>query len=74
MNLLGAPRHILYLLDWDKVADMTGILSEMSTDRLIEVGLKLREAKVFNGISNNNEAWSNLANEDMASFEQVNMQ
>ena len=38
---------------WGKVAEMTGILAEMPNERRIEVGLKLREAKVHNGILSN---------------------
>ena len=53
---------------WGKVADMKGILSEMPTDRRIEVGLKLREAKVLNGIIYNSEAWSNLVDNDIEHF------
>ena len=45
----------------------------MPSDRRIEVGLKLREAKVHNGILYNSEAWSNLADKDMDKFEQVDM-
>ena len=52
---------------------MKAILSEMPSDRRIEVGLKLREAKVHNGILYNSEAWSNLADKDMDKFEQVDM-
>ena len=58
---------------WGKVADMTGILSEMPTDRRIEVGLKLREAKIHNGILYNSEAWSNYSDKDMEKLEQVDM-
>ena len=58
---------------WGKVADMTGILSEMPTDRRIEVGLKLREAKIHNGILYNSEAWSNYSDKDMDKHEQVDM-
>ena len=58
---------------WGKVADMKGIFSEMPSDRRIEVGLKLREAKVHDGILYNSEAWSNLADKDMDKFEQVDM-
>ena len=58
---------------WGKVADMKGILSEMPKDRRIEVGLKLREAEVHNGILYNSEAWSNLGDKDMEKFEQVDM-
>ena len=58
---------------WGKVADLIGILSEMPSDWRIEVVLKLREAKVHNGILYNSEAWSNLADKDMDKFEQVDM-
>jgi hypothetical protein len=46
---------------WGKVAEITGILSEMPDIRQIEVGLKLREAKLHNGILYNSEAWFNVA-------------
>ena len=58
---------------WGKVADMTVILSEMPTVRRIEVGLKLREAKIHNGILYNSEAWSNCSDKDMEKLEQVDM-
>ena len=56
---------------WVKVADMSGTMSEMPTHRRIEVGLKLREAKVHNGILFNSEAWSNLSDKDIEKLEQV---
>ena len=45
----------------------------MPTDRRIEVGLKLREAKIHNGILYNSEAWSNYSDKDMEKLEQVDM-
>ena len=50
---------------------MTGILAEMPDIRRIEVGLKLREAKVHNGILYNIEAWSNVSDKDMDRLGQV---
>ena len=58
---------------WGKVAEMTGILAEMPSERRIEVGLKLREAKVHNGILYNSEAWSNVTDKDMDRLGQVDM-
>ena len=58
---------------WGKVAEMTGILAEMPNSRQIQVGLKLREAKIHNGILYNSEAWSNVTNKDMDSLGQVDM-
>ena len=58
---------------WGKVAEMTGILAEMPDNRRIEVGLKLREAKVHNGSLFNSEAWSNLADKDIERVEQVDL-
>ena len=56
-----------------KVAEMTGILAEMPDVRRIEVGLKLREAKVHNGSLFNSEAWSNVADKDIERVEQVDI-
>ena len=56
---------------WGKVAEMTGILAEMPDVCRIEVGLKLREAKVHNGILYNIEAWSNVTDKDMDRLRQV---
>ena len=58
---------------WGKVAEVTGILAEMPNERQIEVGLKLRETKIHNGILYNSEAWSNLTEKDTERIEQVDM-
>ena len=58
---------------WGKVAEITGILSEMPKIRQIEIGLKLREAKLINGILFNSEAWCNVSDKDMEKLEQVDM-
>ena len=41
---------------WGKLAEVTGILSELPKVRRIEIGLKLREAKLHNGMLFNSEA------------------
>ena len=46
---------------WGKVAEITAILSEMPKILQIEIGLKLREAKLINGILFNSEAWCNVS-------------
>ena len=56
---------------WGKVAEISGILAEMPDIRQIEVGLKLREAKLHNGILFNSEAWSNVVDTDMEKLEMV---
>ena len=50
---------------------MTGILAEMPDIRRIEVGLKLRGAKIHNGILYNIEAWPNVSDKDMDRLGQV---
>ena len=56
---------------WGKVAEISGILSEMPNILQIEVRLKLREAKLHNGILFNSEAWSKVADTDMEKLEIV---
>ena len=56
---------------WGKVSELKGILSELPAIRRVEIGLKLREAKVHNGILYNSEAWSNVSDADMERLEQV---
>ena len=56
---------------WGRVAEIIGILLEMPNIRQIEVGLKLREAKLHNGILFNSEAWSNVADTDLEKLEVV---
>ena len=50
---------------------INGILSELPKVRQIEVGLKLLERKIQNGIHYNTEAWSNVCLKDRERFEQV---
>ena len=56
---------------WGKLAEIKGILSELPKVRQIEVGLKLRETKIHNGILYNTEAWSNVGLKDLERLEQV---
>ena len=56
---------------WGKVSEIKGIISELPEIRRIEIGLKLREAKLHNGILYNSEAWSNVSEADMERLEQV---
>ena len=58
---------------WGKVSELKGILSELPAIRRVEIGLKLREAKVHNGILYNSEAWSNVSDADMERLEQVSV-
>ena len=56
---------------WGKLAEVEGILSELPQDHKIEIGMKLHEAKIHNGILFNSEAWSNVTDGDMERLEQV---
>ena len=58
---------------WGKVAEISRILSELPTLRKMEVGLKLREAKIVNGMIYSTEAWSSISNADLTRLEQVDM-
>ena len=53
------------------MSEVKGIISELTDVRRIEIGLKLREAKVHNGILNNWESWSNVSVADMEQLKQV---
>ena len=43
---------------WGKVSDISGILSEMPDSRKVEIGLRMREAKLITGMIYSTEAWS----------------
>ena len=58
---------------WGKVAEISGILSELPSIRRVEVGLKLREAKIVNGMIYSTEAWSSISNAELTRLEQVDM-
>ena len=58
---------------WGKLSEITGILSELPQVRKVEVGLKLREAKIVNGMIYSTEAWSSLSDKELTRMEQVDM-
>ena len=58
---------------WGKVAEIAGILSEMPHSRKIEVGLKLRDAKLLNGMLFSTEAWSSVSDAELTRMGQVDL-
>ena len=58
---------------WGKVAEISGILSELTSIRRVEVGLKLREAKIVNGMIYSTKAWSSISNAELTRLEQDDM-
>ena len=56
---------------WGKISDINGILSEMPNSRKIEIGLKMREAKLLNGMIYSSEAWSKISDSELVRLEQV---
>ena len=58
---------------WGKVAEIAGILSEMPSTRKVEIGLKMREAKLLNSMIFSTEEWSSISNGEMTRLEQVDM-
>ena len=58
---------------WGKVAEIAGILSEMPHTRKIEIGLKMREAKLLNGMIFSTEAWTSISDTELTRMEQVDL-
>ena len=58
---------------WGKVSDISGILSEMPDSRKVEIGLRMREAKLINGMIYSSEAWSKISDSELVRLEQVDM-
>ena len=58
---------------WGKVSDISGILSEMPDTRKVEIGLRMRVAKLINGMIYSTEAWSKISDWELVRLEQVNM-
>ena len=56
---------------WGKLADITGILLQLPNIRKIEIGLKLRDAKLINGMIYSTEAWSRISDTEVTRLEQV---
>ena len=58
---------------WGKISDISAILSEMPDTRKIEIGLKMRDAKLMNGMIYSSEAWSKISDSELVRLEQVDM-
>ena len=58
---------------WGKIAEISGILSELPHTRKMEIGLKMREAKLLNGMLFSTEAWSRISEAELTRMEQVDM-
>ena len=60
---------------WARVSEITAILTAIPSNRKIQVGLKLREAKLLNSILYSTETWTNTTDKDKEweRLEQVNM-
>ena len=58
---------------WAKVAEIEATLSAMPDGRKVEVGLKLRETKLSNGMLYSTEAWTNIPDKEVERLEQVDM-
>ena len=58
---------------WAKVAEIESTLSAMPDKRRIEVGLKLWEAKLCNGMLYSTEAWTNISDKEIERMEQVDL-
>ena len=58
---------------WARVSEITATLTAMPSKRKIQVGMKLREAKLLNGILYSTEAWNNTSNKEYERLEQVDM-
>ena len=56
---------------WGKVADISGTLSQLPDTRKVEIGLKLRDAKLINGMIYSTEAWSKISDNELHRLEQV---
>ena len=58
---------------WGKVADISGILSQLPDIRKVEIGLKLRDTKLINGMIYSTEAWSRISDIEVTRLEQVDL-
>ena len=58
---------------WGKVTEISGILAVMPNIRKIEIGLKMREAKLLNGMLFSTEAWTSISGAELTRIEQVDM-
>ena len=59
---------------WGRVSEIMGLISEIPSGWLrIQIGLKMRETKLCNGLIFNGEAWSSVSERDIERLEQVDM-
>ena len=58
---------------WGKVAEIAGTLTEMPSQHRFEVGLKMRESKLCNGMLFSTEAWSTISDKELDRLEQVDL-
>ena len=58
---------------WGKVADICGILAELPSDHRVEICLKMRDAKLANGMLFSTEAWLSITDAEMDRIEQVDL-
>jgi hypothetical protein len=58
---------------WARVSEITAMLTAMPDKGKVQVGLKLREAKLLNGILYSIEAWNNMSDKEYERLEQVDM-
>ena len=56
-----------------EIAKISGILSEMPYTRKVDIGLKVREAKLLNGMLLSTEALSSITEAELTRMEQVDM-
>ena len=59
---------------WGRVSEIMGLISEIPSGCLrIQIGLKMRETKLCNGLIFNGEAWSSISDKDIERLEQVDL-
>ena len=58
---------------WGRVAEISGILGQLPDMRKVEIGLKLRDSKLINGMIYSTESWSKIPDIEMVRLEQVDM-
>ena len=58
---------------WAKVAEIEGTLTYMPDMKKVEIGLKLREVKLCNGMLCSTEAWTKIQEKKIERLEQVDM-
>ena len=57
-----------------RVAEISGILAQLPDNRKVEIGLKLRDAKLINGMIFSTEALSKVSDAELSRLEQVDLE